>query len=86
MNTLKFETERHLEHMVSYQRMQSGFPVLLVGVTLVLLRISCSLAKPDISYFSKWNMKICSTLDRYDHILPLTNHKSTLDQLSFIYN
>ena len=29
--TLEFEFDRHLEHMVSYQGMQSGFPVFLVG-------------------------------------------------------
>ena len=28
---LQFEFDRHLEHMASYQRMQSGFPVFLVG-------------------------------------------------------
>ena len=28
--TLGFEFDRHLEHMVSYQGMQSGLPVLLV--------------------------------------------------------
>ena len=29
--TLEFEFDRHLEHMVSYQGMQSGLPVFLVG-------------------------------------------------------
>ena len=29
--TLEFEFDRHLRHMVSYQGMQSGFPVFLVG-------------------------------------------------------
>ena len=28
---LEFEFDRHLEHMVSYQGMQSGLPVFLVG-------------------------------------------------------
>ena len=29
--TLEFEFDRHLEHMVSYKRMQSGLLVFLVG-------------------------------------------------------
>ena len=29
--TLEFEFDRHLEHMISYQGMQSGLPVFLVG-------------------------------------------------------
>ena len=29
--TLELESDRHLEHMVSYQGMQSGRPVFLVG-------------------------------------------------------
>ena len=29
--TLEFEFNRHLEHMASYQGMQSGLPVLLLG-------------------------------------------------------
>ena len=29
--TLAFEFDRHLEHMVSYQGMQSGLPVFLLG-------------------------------------------------------
>ena len=31
MYTLEFEFDRHLKHMVSYQGMQSGLPVFLVG-------------------------------------------------------
>ena len=29
--TLEFEFDRHLKHMVSYQGIQSGLPVFLVG-------------------------------------------------------
>ena len=35
-NTLKFVFDRYLEHMVSYQEMQSAFPMFLVGVNLAL--------------------------------------------------
>ena len=56
-STLEFAFDRHPEHMVSYQGMQNGFSVFLVGVNLALSRFSCKndcLAKPDFSYFSNW--------------------------------
>ena len=31
MYTLEFEFDRHLKHMVSYQRMQSELPMFLLG-------------------------------------------------------
>ena len=52
--TLEFEFDRHLEHMVSYQRMQCGLPVSLVGefgAYQIFLQNDC-FAKPDFSYFS----------------------------------
>ena len=54
--TLEFEFDRHLEHMVSCQGMQSGLPVLHFGEFGAFenfMRNDC-FAKPDFSYFSKW--------------------------------
>ena len=54
--TLGSEFDRHLEHMVSYQGMQSGLPVFLVGefgAFEIFMQNDC-LAKPDFSYFSNW--------------------------------
>ena len=50
--TLEFEFDRHLEHMVNYQGMQTGLPVFLVGEfgTFEIFMQKC-LGKPDFSYF-----------------------------------
>ena len=48
------EFDRHLDHMVSYQGMQSGLPMLLVGqfgISRFLCKNDCS-EKTDFSYFS----------------------------------
>ena len=51
---LEFEFDRHLEHMVSCQRMQSGLPVFPVGEfgAFEILMQNERLAKPDFPYFS----------------------------------
>ena len=56
MYTLEFEFDRHLEHMVNYQGMQSGLPVFLFcefGDFEIFMQNDC-FAKPDFSYFSNW--------------------------------
>ena len=54
--TLEFEFDRHLEHIVSYQGMQSGLPVFLAGEfgTFEIFMKNDCLAKPDFSYFSNY--------------------------------
>ena len=57
--TLEFEFDRHLEHMVSYQGMQSGFPCLLLvnsALSRFFLQNDC-LVRPDSSYFSDYKHK-----------------------------
>ena len=79
--TLEFEFDRHLKHMFSYQEMQSGFPVFLVGEfgTFEICYKNYCLAKPDFSYFSNCkHKKIDRIWTENDHILPFTNHKSAL--------
>ena len=53
--TLVFEFNRHLEHIVSYQGMQSRFLVFLVGEfgTFEIFMQNDCFAKPDFSYFPK---------------------------------
>ena len=54
--TLEFEFDRHLEHMVSYRGMQSGFPVFVVGefgAFEIFMQNDC-FAKPDFPYLSNW--------------------------------
>ena len=55
--TLEFEFDRHLEDTVSYQGMQSGLPVFLVGEFDTFSRFfvqNYCLVKPDFSYFSNY--------------------------------
>ena len=57
--TLEFEFDRYLEHMFSYQRMQSGLPMFLVGeigTFEIFFKTDC-LEKPDFSYFSNYKQK-----------------------------
>ena len=59
MYTLEFEFDRHVEHMVSYQGMQSGLPVFFVG-EFGIIEIFCKndcLVRPDSSYFSNLNQQ-----------------------------
>ena len=66
MYTLEFEFDRHLEHMVSYQGMQSGLPVFVVGkfgAFEIFMQNDC-FVKLDFSYFSPGNVKNRSYLDR----------------------
>ena len=59
-NTFEVEFDRHLEHMFSYQEMQSGLSVFFGGVNSALSRFSCNrdcLAKSNFSYFSNWKHK-----------------------------
>ena len=49
--TLELEFDRHLEHMISYQAMQSGLPVFVVGE--IFMQNGC-FSNPDFSYFSNW--------------------------------
>ena len=52
----EFEFDRHLKYMVSYQGMQSGLPVFLVGefgTFEIFIQNDC-LEKPDFSYFSNY--------------------------------
>ena len=54
--TLEFEQDRHLQHMVSNQGMQSGLPVFFVGefgAFEVFMQNDC-FAKSDFSCFSNW--------------------------------
>ena len=64
MYTLKFEFDRHLEHMVSYQGMQSGLPVFLVAEfgALEIFVQNDWLEKPDFHISGKVKNK--SHLDR----------------------
>ena len=64
--TLKFEIDRHLKHMVSYQGIQSGLPVFLV-VNSALSRFLCKMTVLQSLIFhisSTGNMKSRSYLDR----------------------
>ena len=64
--TLEFEYNRQLKHMVSYQGMQSGLPVFVVGefsVFEIFMQNDC-FAKPDFSYSPTGNVKNRSYLDR----------------------
>ena len=80
--TLEFDFDRHLEHMVSCQGMQSE---LLVFAFEIFMQNYC-FAKPDFSYFSNCkHKKIYHICIEYDHILPFTNDKSTLLRFLFIY-
>ena len=54
--TLEFEFDRHFEHMISYQGMQSWLPVFPVGefsAVEIFMQNDC-FAKSDFSYFSNW--------------------------------
>ena len=54
--TLEFEFDRHLEHMVSYQGTQNGFPVFHVGelgAFEIFMQNDC-FAEPEFSSFSNW--------------------------------
>ena len=85
--TLEFEFDRHLKRMVSYQGMQNGLAVLL-SVNSALSRFLCKMTVLQSLIFHispTGNIKSRSYLDRYDHILPFTNHKSTLLRFWFIY-
>ena len=55
MYTLKFEFDRHLENMVSYQGMQSGLPVFLVAEfdALEIFVQNDWLGKPDFHISGK---------------------------------
>ena len=56
MYTLKFEFDRHLEHIVSYQGMHSGLPLFVAGefgAFEIFMQNYC-FAKTDFSYFSNW--------------------------------
>ena len=59
MYTLEFGFDRHLGHMVSYQGMQSGLPMLAVGEfgTFEIFMQNDWFTKPDFSYFSNWKYK-----------------------------
>ena len=64
--TYTWEFDRHLEHIFSYQGMQSGLPVILAGkfgAFEIFMQNDC-FAKPDFSYFSNWKHKNGSYLDR----------------------
>ena len=77
---LEFEFDRHLEYMVSYQGIKMGFPWCVFvnsGVSGFLCKNDC-LVKPDFSYFSSYKQKTDHIWTEYDHIILLTNHKSTL--------
>ena len=41
-NILEFEFDRHLEHMFSYQEIQSGLSVFFGGLNSALSRFSCN--------------------------------------------
>ena len=80
--------DRHFQHMVSYQGMQSGLPVFVVdefGAFEIFMQ-NDFFGKPDFSYFSQLET---SKLDHiwidHDHILPFTDHKSALPRFWFIY-
>ena len=79
--TLEFEFDRHLEHMFSYQRMQCGLPVAFVGEfgTFVIFCKKMTVRKSLIFRISPTaNIKIDHILADCDHVLPLTDPKSTL--------
>ena len=64
--TLEFEFDRHLEHMVSYQGMRSGLPVILVGefgAFEIFMQNDC-FAKLDFHISPTRNFKNRSYLDR----------------------
>ena len=80
-NTLEFEFERHLEHMVSYQEMQSGLTVFLVEANSVLSRFSCKCDWQSLAFHVFLQLETSEQdhiWKEYNHILPFTNHKSTL--------
>ena len=57
--TLQFELDRHIEHMVSYQGMQSGLLVFLcgeLGTFEIFMQNDC-LVKPDFPYLSSYKHK-----------------------------
>ena len=65
MYALGFQFDRHLEHMVSYQGMQSGLPMFLVGgfgAFKIFMQNDC-FAKPDFHISPTGNVKNRSYLD-----------------------
>ena len=78
--TVEFEFDRYLEHMVSYQGMQSGLPMFLVGEfgTLEIFMQNDCLLSLIFHMSPTTNIKINRSCTEYDHILLFTNHKSTL--------
>ena len=56
--TLEFEFDGHLEHMVSYHRMQNGLPVFVVGEfgTLEIFGNNDCFLRLYSSYFSNYNL------------------------------
>ena len=81
----------HLEHLVSYQGMQSGLPAFLVGELgsfKIFMKNDC-LVKPDFSYFSNYkHQKTDQFWTEYDYILLssylLIKNKLYLDSGLFI--
>ena len=63
--TLEFEFDIHFQHMVSYQGMQSGLLVLLMGEfgTFEIFMQNGCLVKPDFHIFPTANTKNRSYLD-----------------------
>ena len=63
--TLKLEFDKHFQHIVSYQEMQSGFPIFVVDefdAFEIFMQNDC-FAKPDFSHFSNWKRQNRSYLD-----------------------
>ena len=77
MYTLECDFDRHLDHMVSYQEMQSGLLMFLVGefgISRFLLKNDC-LEKTDFSYFSDYI--------RFGQKMILSNHLLIMSKLYF---
>ena len=75
--TLEFEFERRLEQMVSYQEMQSGLPVFLVGefgAFEIFIQID-GFQSLIFRISQTENIKNISIWIEYDHILQFANHK-----------
>ena len=73
MYTLQSEFDRHVEHIVSYQGMQSGLPLFLVrefSTCEIFMQNDC-FANPDFFIFLQLDpSKIDHISIEYKHILP----------------
>ena len=83
--TLEFGFDRHLEHMLGYQEMQSKLPVFLAGkfgtLEIFFEKMTVWHSLIFFIFLQLQTSKIDHIWTEHDHILSFINHKSTLLQL-----